>query len=359
VPGGGGEDRTEKATPKRRGEAKAKGGGPKSADLNQAGVMMGGIIAVLLTGPKIVTATAAAMTQIFGDISRPHSVISGAGLHGLLMLVETTMLKTVAPVAGICVLGGVALNLLQGGLRFTPDKIRPSFGVLNPINGFKNLFSVKSVFTLGKDLVKVAIVGGLVALALVPDITHLGASVGTTPYALGLLMSSGVKSIALRAAIAYLLIGIVDFVWQRHSFEKSIKMSKQEIKEENKQRDLPPEVKRAIRRRQFQQARARMMQAVPRADVVITNPTHYAVALEYGGDHVAPIVVAKGKDHVAAQIRRIAEENGIPLVPDPPLARELYRVVEVDQMIPADLYAAVAQVLAFVYRMAARKRVGV
>ncbi len=136
-------------------------------------------------------------------------------------------------------------------------------------------------------------------------------------------------------------------------------MTKQEVKDENKQKDLPPEVKRALRRRQFQAARARMMAAVPRADVVVTNPTHYAVALEYDGEHTAPIVIAKGKDHVAAQIRRIAEENDVPLVPDPPLARELYRTVEVDQMIPADLYAAVAQVLAFVYRMAARKRVGV
>jgi flagellar biosynthetic protein FlhB len=339
----GGDDKTEKATPKRRSEAKEKGGGPRSADLNQAGVMMAGLVGIMLMGPKMVAATASAMTEIFGEISRPQNVISGAGLHGLLMLVEKTLLKTVGPIAGICVLGGIALNLLQGGVRFTPKAITPKFSVLNPMNGFKNLFSPKSLFTLAKDLVKIAIVGGLV----------------TTPYGLGLLMTSGVKSIALRAAIAYLLIGIVDFVWQRHSFEKSIKMSKQEIKEETKQRDLPPEVKRAIRRRQFQQARARMMAAVPRADVVITNPTHYAVALEYDGDHVAPIVIAKGKDHVAAQIRRIAQENGIPLVPDPPLARELFRVVEVDQMIPADLYAAVAQVLAFVYRMAARKRVGV
>jgi flagellar biosynthetic protein FlhB len=118
-------------------------------------------------------------------------------------------------------------------------------------------------------------------------------------------------------------------------------------------------VKRALRRRQFQQARARMMSAVPRADVVVTNPTHYAVALQYDGEHAAPIVVAKGKDHVAAQIRKIATENGVPLVPDPPLARDLFRSVEVDQMIPAELYAAVAQVLAFVYRAAARKRVGV
>jgi flagellar biosynthesis protein FlhB len=357
--GGGGEDRTEKATPKRRNEAKSHGGGPKSRDLNQAGVMMAGLVGVMMMAPKIVNATAGSMTLIFSYISHPHSVITGAGLHGLVLIVEKTLLKTAAPIAGMCMLAGVALNLLQGGLRFNPGAIRPSFGVLNPVNGVKNLLSTKSLFNLGKDLVKIAIVGGLVALQLVPDITHLGASVGTTPYGLGLLMSSGVKSIALRAAIAYLLIGIVDFVWQRHSFEKSIKMTKQEVKEENKQKDLPPEVKRAIRRRQFQAARARMMAAVPKADVVITNPTHYAVALEYSGDSVAPIVVAKGKDHIAAQIRRIATENGIPLVPDPPLARELYRVVEIDQMIPADLYAAVAQVLAFVYRMAARKRVGV
>jgi flagellar biosynthetic protein FlhB len=356
---GGGEDRTEKATPKRRSQAKENGGGPRSADLTQAGVMLTGLVGLMLTAPKVVGATAGAMREIFADISHPHAVITGAGLHGLMMLAETTLLKTVAPIAGFCVLGGIALNLLQVGLRFNPKAGRPKFGVLNPINGFKNLFNVKSLFTLGKDLVKVAIVGGLVALALIPDITHLGASVGTTPYGLGVLMSSGVKSIALRATLAYLLIGVVDFFWQRHTFEKSIKMSKQEIKEENKSKDLPAEVKRAIRRRQFQQARARMMAAVPRADVVVTNPTHYAVALEYSGEQLAPIVVAKGKDHVAAQIRRIAQENGVPLVPDPPLARELYRVVEIDQMIPADLYAAVAQVLAFVYRMAARKRVGV
>lgn len=356
---GGGEDRTEKATPKRRSQAKESGGGPKSHDLNSAGVMMAGLVGVMLTAPKMVTATANAMTQIFGEISRPHSVITGSGLHGLMMLAENTLLKTVAPVAGICVLTGVALNILQTGLRLNPKAVRPRFGVFNPLNGFKNLFSVKSLFNLGKDLVKIAIVGGLVALALIPDITHMGAAVGTTPYGLGALMSSGVKSIALRATVAYLLIGIVDLVWQRHTFEKSIKMSKQEVKEENKTKDLPAEVKRAIRKRQFQQARARMMAAVPKADVVITNPTHYAVALEYSGESLAPIVVAKGKDHVAAQIRRIAEENGVPLVPDPPLARELFRVVEVDQMIPADLYAAVAQVLAFVYRMAARKRVGV
>lgn len=353
------DDKTEAPTPKRRSEAREKGQVARSTDLTNAGVLTAGLVAVLLVAPKVMSATAGAMTQIFGQIARPHNVVSAAGLHGLLSLTENTLISTLAPIAGICMAAGIVLNVLQVGLRFSPKSLRPRFSAINPINGFKNLFSPTSLFNLLKDLVKITIVGGLVALALIPDITHLGASVGTPPYGLGVLMKSGIESIAIRVVAAYLLIGVVDYVWQRRRFEKSLKMTKQEVKEETKQRDLPPEVKRAIRRRQFQQARARMMAAVPHADVVVTNPTHYAVALEYDGDNPAPIVVAKGKDHVAAQIRRIAEEHGIPLVPDPPLARELYRTVEVEQMIPAELYAAVAQVLAFVYRMAARRRVGV
>ena len=355
----GTEDRTERATPKRRSEARERGQVGRSPDLTSAGVLIAGLFAVMLMAPKILDATAAAMTEIFGQISSPSNAVSSAGLHGLVRLCEATLIRTVAPIAGLCLVAAVVLNVLQVGLRFTPKALVPKFSAINPVSGFKNLFSVNSLFTLVKDLAKVAIVGGLVALALLPDLTHMGASVGTSPYGLGLLMKSGAKAIAIRAAFAYLLIGGADYLWQRHRFEKNLKMTKQEVKEENKQRDLPPEVKRALRRRQFQQARARMMAAVPRADVVVTNPTHYAVALEYDGENPAPIVVAKGRDHVAAQIRRIAEENNVPIVPDPPLARELYSNVELDQMIPADLYAAVAQVLAFVYRMAARKRVGV
>jgi len=355
----GSDDRTEAPTPKRREQAREKGQVARSTDLTQAGVLVAGLIGVAIMAPKVVAATAAAMTATFGEIARPNAATSGAGMHGLLALVESTMLQTVAPIAGLCLAGGVVLNILQVGLRFNPKALRPRFTAINPMTGAKNLLSPNSIFNLFKDLAKIAVVGGLVALALVPQITQMGAGVGTSPYGLGVLMKSGVQSIAIRAAGAYLLIGIADYIWQRRRFEKGLKMTKQEVRDENKERDLPPEVKRAIRRRQFQRARARMMAAVPRADVVVTNPTHYAVALEYDGENPAPTVVAKGKDHVAAQIRRIAQEHGVPLVPDPPLARELYRTVEVDQMIPAELYAAVAQVLAFVYRMAARRRVGV
>jgi flagellar biosynthetic protein FlhB len=152
------------------------------------------------------------------------------------------------------------------------------------------------------------------------------------------------------------LIAVIDVIWQRRRHNKSLKMTKHEVKEEGKSHQLPAEVKSALRRRQIQAARARMMAAIPQADVVVTNPTHFAVALSYDGSHPAPVVVAKGQDLVAKQIRRIAEESGVPIVPDPPLARTLHKSVEIGQMIPAELYAAVAQVLAFVYRMAGRRK---
>lgn len=351
--------RTEKPTSKRREEARERGSVARSPDLSSAAVLIAGLLGVSIMGAHIVDDVGGAMASIFGQISRPHDVLSGAGLHGLLKLVAMTLLKTVGPIAGMCLAAGVLMNVLQVGLRFTPQAIQPRFSKLNPATGFRQLFSVDKLFTLAKDLAKVCVVGGLVAMTLVPDITHLGASVGTTPDGLGVLLASSVKGLALRAAAAYLLIGVADYLWSRRQIEQGLMMTKQEVKDESKQKELPPEIKRALRRRQFRAARARMMAAVPRADVVVTNPTHYAVALEYGGEHPAPVVIAKGQDHVAMQIRRVAEEHGIPIVPDPPLARELYRIVELDQMIPATLYAAVAQVLAFVYRLAARKRVGV
>ncbi len=179
---------------------------------------------------------------------------------------------------------------------------------------------------------------------------------GTPPATLGSLIGSSVMSIAERAAMAYLLIAVIDLIWQRRQHAKSLRMSKREVKDEFKQTQLPPEVKSVLRRRQVQAARARMMAAIPQADVVVTNPTHFAVALQYDGSYPAPIVLAKGQDLVAKQIRRIAEESGVPIVPDPPLARALHKSVEIGQMIPAELYAAVAQVLAFVYKMAGRRR---
>ena len=251
-------------------------------------MLFAGLFAVSAMAPHILNECGDLMVSVFALVAHPHSALSAAGLHGLVSLMLKTFLKAVLPVAGICMAAGVALNILQVGLRFTPNPLRPSFGVLNPINGFRSLFSPRTTVALLRDLAKVAVVGGFVAVSLLPDLSHPAASVGTTPYGLGVLMASGVKAIAMRAAAAYLVIGASDFAWQRHQFERDLRMTKQEVRDESRQRDLPPEVKRAIRRRQFQAARARMMSAVPHADVVVTNPTHYAVALEYDGEHPAP-----------------------------------------------------------------------
>jgi flagellar biosynthesis protein FlhB len=349
-------DKTEKATPKRRTEARKRGQVAKSTDLNGAVVLGAGIIAIMFMGPKVVDGTSATMRQFFGQISRPGTVSTAAGLHGLFELGLHLMLTTVAPIGAMCLAAGLISNVAQVSFRPSFTAIKPDFKKVNPMTGFKNVFGPRIASEGVKAISKVGAVGAVVAMALLPQLTKLGASINTPPAALGLLIKSSVMSIAIRAVLAYLLIGIGDMIWQKRKLNKSLKMTKHEVKEEAKQYNAPPEVRAALRRRQMQAARARMMAAVPQADVVVTNPTHFAVALSYDGSHPAPIVVAKGQDLVAKQIRRIAEENNVPIVPDPPLARSLHKSVEIGQMIPAELFAAVAQVLAFVYRMAGRRK---
>ncbi|HEY5430172.1 MAG TPA: flagellar biosynthesis protein FlhB [Solirubrobacteraceae bacterium] len=350
------DDKTEKATPKRAGEARKKGQVAKSTELNNVVVLGMGLIGLSFIGPKIVSSVAGTMTAAFALIAKPHVIITAAGLHGLLGMMEHAMEVTVAPIAALCLAGGLLVNVGQVGFRpsFTP--LKPDFKKINPATGFKNVFGKQVGAQTARVLSKVGVIGGVAAMTLVPMLTNLSAGVGTTPLALGSLMSSNAMSIIERVVIVYVLIGIVDFLWQRRTHTKALKMSKQEVKEEFKSTQSPPQVRAAIRRKQMEAIRRRMMAAVPGADVVVTNPTHYAVALRYDGEHPAPIVVAKGKNLIAAHIRRLATENGVPIVPDPPLARALHAMVEIDQMIPAELFAAVAQVLAFVYKMAGKKR---
>ena len=348
--------KTEKATPKRRKEARKQGQVAKSTDLNGAVVLGAGLVGVMFMGPRVVDGVASSMRAIFAHISNPGAAMSAAGMHGLLQIALHVMLTMVAPIAGMCLAAAFAVNVAQVSFRPSFATIKPNFKKVNPMTGFKNVFGARMFFEGGKALTKVGAVGVVVALALLPQLTQLGATLGTPPAALGKMLTSDALGIAQRAAAAYLLIGIIDFIYQKWRLNKSLKMTKQEVREEHKQHQLPPEVRSALRRRQMQAARARMMAAIPQADVVVTNPTHFAVALSYDGSHPAPVVVAKGQDLVAKQIRRIAKENNVPIVPDPPLARSLHKSVEIGQMIPAEMFAAVAQVLAFVYRMAGRRK---
>ena len=350
------DERTEKPTPKHRKRAREKGQVARSPDLGGSVVVVAGLFAISLMGPRIVDAGASMFRIAFGQIAQPSHATSAAGLDDLLRSAVSTVGLAIAPVAGVCLVAGLVAGVGQVGFRPTPQALKPDFRRVNPASGLKNLLGPNAVFEALKTIVKVAVVGAVAALALLPGLTGLASIVGISAGGLAAMSVGKAFGVAEDAAFAYILIGVVDYAWKRHRHEKQLKMTKQEVKDESRQYGVSAEVKSALRRRAMQAARARMMAAVPDADVVVTNPTHFAVALSYDGSRTAPVVVAKGKDLIAAQIRRVAEEHDVPVIGDPPLARALHASVEIGQVIPEELYAAVARVLAFVYRLAGRAR---
>jgi len=350
------DEQTEKATPKHRKRAREKGQVARSTDLGGAVVLVAGLIAIGVMGPQIVASAAATFHEMLAQIAHPGKATTAAGLNELMHSGLSTIALAVAPIAATCMVAGVLASVAQVGFHPSTKPLKPDFRRINPASGLRNLLGPNLAFELFKTTAKVAIVAAVAALALLPGMTDLVSKVGIPAGALGRLMGARASSIAETAAFAYLGIGLLDYGWKRYRHEKQLKMTKQQVKDETRQYGVSAEVKMAQRRRQMQAARARMMAAVPNADVIVTNPTHFAVALKYDGKYTAPLVVAKGQDLIAAQIRRIAEENDVPVVPDPPLARALHASVEIGQIIPEELYAAVAQVLAFVYRLAGRRR---
>src|SRR4029079_15528796 len=347
-------DKTEKATPKKRSEARKKGQVAKSHDLNGAVVMFAALFALSATAPHLVAVLQSSLRDAFALIATPD-VVNGSGLGPLRSAHETRASLAAAPVIFTCVAAAVLINVIQVGGKPHVQALKPDPKRLNPISGFKNIYGPNALFEGVKNIFKVAAVGAVTALGVLPKLDQFAALVGMPPSELMPTLATMVLGIAQRAGIAYLLIGIVDYAYQRYRTEKSLKMDKQEVKEEHKSSELPAEGAGAIRRRQMQAARARMMADVPTADVVVTNPTHFAVALKYDAEKAAPEVVAKGSDLVAHKIRELAAESGVPLLADPPLARSLHGAVAVGHQIPEELYQAVAGLLAYVYRTARRR----
>lgn len=350
-------DKTEKATPKRREEARKQGNIAKSSDLSGSVVMLAGLFALGLAGPSMVQRMGGGIRDALA-LGGSTDPVTKQSIGDLLMRSGTDAALALAPVIGVCAVAAIVVNVAQVGLRPKSKALKPNFQRLNPQQGIKRIVGKQGLVELAKNLVKLAVVCWIVLGSFLPHMTDYAAMVGVSPWQLGGAIAAKVKGIAFRAAFAYLLIGVIDLFWQRHTREKGLMMKKEEVKEESKGQDLPAEVKGAIRRRQRETARARMMADVPTADVVVTNPTHFSVALKYDGQSAAPIVVAKGQDLLALRIREIAAESGVAIVPDPPLARSLHGTVEVGQQIPEELFQAVAQILAYVYRVAGRRRLG-
>jgi flagellar biosynthesis protein FlhB len=348
-------ERTEKATPKKLSEARKKGQVARSMDLNGAVILMAGLVALSGFGPVMLRRLEEATVAVL-DLVKTPQVVDRRGLGWLFASVGEHVLLAVLPIVAVCALAAVLVNVLQVGFRPSLTALKPDPKRLNPVSGFKHLFGVNSLVETVKSLAKVGLVGAIVALAVFPKLQELSALVGTPAADMVPQLGHAVLSVTQRAAAAYLLIALADMIWQRYRFAKNLRMDKQEVKDEHKQTELPAEIRGAQRRRAMELARARMMDAVPTADVVVVNPTHFSVALRYDSSKPAPVVVAKGLDHVALRIREIAREHGVAVVPDPPLARTLHASVELNQMIPEELFAAVAQLLAYVYRVAGARR---
>jgi flagellar biosynthetic protein FlhB len=350
-----GGDKTERATPRRREDARKEGQVAKSIEVNSAFAMFAAFAVLLMWGPHMWASLTHEVTTTLSSAGTDHHVSKGM-LADLFFHVVKVLAATVGPMFGAMVLVAVVSNVLQVRFKFTPEAIKPRLKKLDPIAGFKAKFSISSVFELAKSVAKLAIIG-LPATALLwshrAELLALGA---VSPELTGRFAASLVLRVGFVVASIYVVLAIADYIFQKHRFEKQLRMTKQEVKQEMRQQDMAPEIKAAQRRRQREAARKRMLADVPTADVNITNPTHFSIALKYDPKAGAPQVVAKGADLLALRIREIAEENGVPRVENRPLARQLYATVEVGQFIPAELFGAVAEVLAYVYRANQRRR---
>jgi flagellar biosynthesis protein FlhB len=351
----GGSDKTEKATPKKLADARKKGQVARSADLNGAAILLAGLMTLSLMGPAMWERILDATRRVLVLVASPD-VVDRQGIGEIMGSIATSMALTVAPVALACALAGLGISVAQVGFKPSPESLKAQPSRLNPISGAKNLFGMRAVFETAKNLIKVAVVGAIAAMAVFPKLDEFAALVGMPPVQVLSTTCHMVFDVAIRATAAYVVIALLDFGYQKYDFAKKNRMEKKEVKDEAKSEGTPQEVKTAQRRRQMQAATARMMDAVPTADVVVMNPTHYAVALKYDSAQPAPVCVAKGQDHLALRMRAIAEEAGVTVVVEPPLARSLHGVVEVGRMIPEDTFQAVAQLLAYVYRVAGSRR---
>lgn len=345
-----GQERTEEATPRRLEKAREEGQVPRSRELGAAFVVIAGIAALMNMGPGLVENFSGIARDNFSLDARAtqDEAMMFAHLHTALM----SVLKTLAPFFIFLLIAGVASSAVLGGVLFSGTALMPKFSRLNPLEGIKRMFSIKALVELVKSLIKVAVLTGIALIVLhkaEPTLYLLGnQAVGPAMYhALDLLAWS-----TFYICCGLVLIAAVDVPYQLWDYAHNLRMTMQQIKDEMKDVEGKPEVKGRIRQLQREMAKRRMMQAVPEADVVITNPTHFAVALKYDTKgSSAPVLVAKGGDELALKIREIAKAHRVAIVEAPALARAVYFTTEVDQEIPQRLYVAVAKVLAYVFQL--------
>ncbi|WP_022670166.1 flagellar biosynthesis protein FlhB [Hippea alviniae] len=344
------EEKTEPATPKRRQEAREEGRVAKSIELNTAFLILTSIIFFYFNADKVATSLKESLIYFFSLASNFE-----INLDSVFFLFKTSfdlMLKILLPFFIVMIIISFFVNVIQVGFHITPKVLEIKFDKINPVNGLKNLFSLRSFGELIKSLLKAGVMTYILWIFIKHNIPVWLEVSGQPTNVVFLTLLKSAFLIVIYILIFIVFVAILDYLFQRYTFEKSIMMTKQEVKDEYKQMEGDPKVKQKIRSMQMEMARRRMMEEAKKADVVITNPTHYAVALKYDSNSMtAPKVVAKGINLIAEKIKQIAKENDIPIVEKPELARELYMKVNIDKEIPEELYKAVAEILAYVYRL--------
>ncbi|MHB1419370.1 MAG: flagellar biosynthesis protein FlhB [Bacillota bacterium] len=349
------DEKSEDATPHRRQEVRKKGQTTRSGDLNAAVGLLAVVVVMLFSRNAIINQMSRMLSSFLGQhLERNLDV---GGLMSLAWQGTGYYMRLVGPMFLAAAVAGIAVNLAQSGFMFAPNVIQPKFSYLNPLEGAQRIFSRKSLVELLKSLAKVTLVS-LVGYNIVRSrIDELLFLMDTDITQIFMTVTDVILKVALNVIMVFLVIGAIDYIFQRREFNRRIMMSKQEIKEETRQTEGDPQIRSRLREKQRQLARQRMMQQVPEATVIITNPTHLAVALSYReGDMPAPQVVAKGADLMAQRIIELAREHNVPVVENQPVAKFIFQNVEIGQDIPAELYQAVAGILALIYKTKKKAR---
>lgn len=350
---GPGGEKTEPATSKKLSDARSEGQVCKSKELDQAATL----VVLFLMLKMMVSFMGSNFLQIFHDIYNkiPETVsareINAVVIMSYMQQAVLTSVKLAGPFFAAGVVVAFLINIVQVKWKVSTKPLKPKPDKFNPINGFKRMFSKDSLFELVKSIAKIALISIIAYTALKSHLDEIFLMYNITLQQAVAEIGTLVIDVGYRISLVYCIIGAVDYIYQKHKFNEDMKMTKQEVKDEMKNSEGDPQIKSKQRQRMQEASRRRMMQAVPQADVVITNPTHYAVALKYdAGTGTAPVLVAKGADLVAQRIKEIARENHVEIVENKPLARMIYTNVEIGREIPPELYQAVAEILAAVYR---------
>ena len=343
------QEKTEQATPKKREDARKKGQVARSMELNSVAVLFFGLFSLTFLGSWFFTHISEAF---FSNVNRiPNLDLTANAVYQLFKENGIQFIKIIAPLLGIVAVGGIVINLAQVGTMFTTEPLTPKFDKLDITKGIQRIISKKTLVGLARDLIKVSIVGYIGYITIKSELPNLYllADQGVDQ----ILKIGGMLAIkvGLRISLALLLLAILDFAYQKFEFNKDLRMTRQEVKEEYREFEGDPQVKARIKRIQREMSRKRMLKEVETADVVVTNPTHIAVALRYDmSKDAAPVVVAMGERLIAEKIKEVARKFNIPVIENKPLARALFEMAEIGMQIPSKLYRAVAEVLAFVYK---------